>query len=168
MTDLVESDEELLDPLPRPLPGPAAGSRDRDRPSALGRLAAAARRLRAGTPLGGDPDDPDGADPQRRQRLLRAGALALALAAGAGAAGVAVHRVDLHRDQARVQDRLLLHLLGGGASLTYAGTGARDGVSVPDSFAAPLATDLTIGLRNDGALPVEITGVTVRQPGCGS
>lgn len=152
MTDLIESDDELLDPQPAP-----GGYR-------RARLTALARRLRPGARYGIPGDEPE-ADPRRRQRVLQAGALALALAAGAGAAGVAVHKADLHRDQSQIQDRLLLHMLGGGASLTYAGVGARDGVSLPDSFDDPMPTDLTIGLRNDGARPLEITGVRIRQPG---
>ena len=202
MTDLVESEDELLDPQPAPGDGPRT------------RLAALARRLRgrvglgagpavdaagtaadvgtadadttdadttdAGATGGGatgsatdaegrtapeSPDSPAEADPGRRQRLTRGAALALALVAGASAAGVAVHKADLHRNASRVQDRVLLHLLGGGASLTYAGNGARDGVLLPDSFDTPMPTDLTIGLRNDGARRLEIVGVRIRQPG---
>ncbi|NUR61889.1 MAG: hypothetical protein HOV87_25000 [Catenulispora sp.] len=191
MTDLIESEDELLDP--QPAPGAAGRAR----------LAALARRLRGGggigtetgtdtdtgtgTGVGGDnaadteaadaetsdveggtwPEDPAEAeiDPRRRQHLTRVAALALALVAGASAAGVAVHKADLHRNASQVQDRVLLHLLGGGASLTYAGTGARDGVSLPDTFDTPMATDLTIGLRNDGARRLEITGVQIHQPG---
>jgi hypothetical protein len=150
MTDLIESEDELLDP--RPASGPAAE----------GGLAALARRLRARTSLSGRPR---AADPKRRRRAVQGGALALALVAGASAAGVAVHRVDLHRDQSRVQERMLLHLLGGGASLTYAGTGARSGLSLPDRFDSPMPTDFTIGVRNDGARPLEVTGVRIQQPG---
>ncbi|GAA1992861.1 hypothetical protein [Catenulispora subtropica] len=148
MTDLIESEDELLEPQPAPGPSGVTG------------LAALTRRLRARTPFGGS-----GADPQRRPRAALAGVLAVALAAGAAAAGVAVHRADLHRERTRGQDRMLLHLLGGGASLAYAGTGARSGQALPDAFDAPLPTDFTIGVRNDGAKALEITAVRIRQPG---
>lgn len=167
MTDLIESEDELLDP--QPAPGRAGE----------GKLAAAARRLRARGlvrglsgagglgGLGGLTSRSDGEedDPRRRRRAVQAGALTVVLVAGAGAAGVAVHRTDLHRSQSQVQDRMLLHLLGGGASMTYSGSGARSGMALPDSFDAPLPTDFTIGVRNDGARAMEVVGVRIQQPG---
>jgi|GEM_PF-3510442 len=153
MTDLIESDDELLDPQP----GPAAAARPH-------RLAASLHRLRARLPLG---DAGREIDPARRRRVVLGSLLAVALAAGAGAAGVLVHSRDLHSTRARTQDRLLLHLLGGGATLTFdaggPGTGTAD--NLPGSFGAPLNAYFTIALRNDGAKPLQVTAVRFSVPG---
>jgi hypothetical protein len=149
MTDLIESEDELLDPQPNPA-GPH-------------RLVATLRRLRDRTPAAGAATP--GADPGRRRRTATALLLAVAVAAGAGAAGVVVHSHDLARAQARTQDRLLLHLLGGSAALTFDGAGPYQSVKMPDNLSGPLPTGFTIALRNDGAKPLEVTGVGVAVPG---
>jgi hypothetical protein len=155
MTDLIESEDELLDPQP----GPAA--------AAPHRLAATLRRLRDRTPLGSDTAVRT-ADPGRRRRTALALLLAATLAAGAGAAGVVVHSHDLARAQARTQDRLLLHLLGGSATLTFNNAGGTDGGTTSGSFSTPLPSDFTVALRNDGAQPLEVTGVRLAVPGVDS
>jgi len=147
MNDLVESEDELLDPQPAPQAAP--------RTKAAGVL----RRWRAQLPFGAD------SDPRQRRRAVLACGMALALAAGAGAAGVAVHRADLHRDQSRVQSRILLHLLGGGASMTFLSVDGSGHTVVPDRFDIPLATDFAISVRNDGAQPLDIRAVRIKEPG---
>lgn len=147
MTDLVESEDELLDPQPAPETAPR------------NKLAGAWRRLRARLPFGAD------SDPRRRRRAVLACGMTVALVAGAGAAGAAVHRADLHRNRSHVQSRILLHLLGGGASMTFNSNDGRGYELVPDRFDTPLAADFTVSLRNDGAQPLDITGLQIRQPG---
>ena len=151
MTDLIESEDELLDPPA----GPAAAAPPH-------RLAAALHRLRARTPLGAG----DEVDPARQRRLGPAALLRVAIAAGAGATGVAVHSRDLSHAQSRTQDRLLLHLLGGSATLTFNPTDSgADGLGSPTMSQAPLSTDFTIALRNDGAKPLQVTDVKIAVPG---
>ena len=149
MTDLIESEDELLDPQP----GPAAAA-------APHRLAAAVHRLRARLPLGGGGSE---TDPARRRRMTLGALLALALAAGAGATGVIVHSRDLHTTQAHAQDRMLLRLLGGGATLTFdaGGPGTGTASNLPGTFGAPLNAYFTLALRNDGAKPLQVTGVGI-------
>jgi hypothetical protein len=153
MTDLIESEDELLDPQP----GPAAAAPPH-------RLAAVVHRLRARLPLGGDGSE---IDPARRRRMTLGGLLALALAAGAGATGVLVHSRDLHTTQAHAEDRMLLHLLGGGATLTFDAGGPGTGTvsNLPGTFGAPLNAYFTLALRNDGAKPLQVTGVGISVPG---
>lgn len=153
MTGLIESEDELLDPQP----GPAAAARP-------GGLAAFLHRLRAGLPLGGAGRE---TDPARRRRVVLGSLLAVALAAGAGATGVVVHSRDLHSTRAETRDRLLLHLLGGGATLTFDAGGAGTGTAsnLPGSFGAPLNAYFTIALRNDGAKPLQVTAVRISVPG---
>ncbi|MFL6110624.1 MAG: hypothetical protein ACJ786_04645 [Catenulispora sp.] len=147
MTDLVESEDELLDPQPAPEAAPRS------------KVAGVLRRWRARLPFGAD------SDPRQRRRAVVACSMALALLAGAGAAGAAVHRADLHRDRSREQSRILVHLLGGGASMTFDSADSGRAV-VPDRFDTPLAATLTIGVRNDGAQPLNITAVQIKpQPG---
>ena len=149
MTDMIESEDELLDPQP----SPAAA-----RPH---RLAALSRRLRARTPLRAG----DEVDPVRRRRMTLGGLLALAWAAGAGATGVAVHSRDLHRAAARTEDRVLLHLLGGSATLTYGGAATDGGATRLGGFDAPLDAEFIVALRNDGAKPLQMTGIRISVPG---
>lgn len=153
MTDLIESEDELLDPQPGPV---AVGAPRR-------RWAAALHRLRERTPLGA-PDG--GADPVRRRRRTLTGLLAAGVAAGAAATGVAMHSHDVTHALARTQNRTLLHLLGGTATLTFTPTdGGVNGFGLPGNFQAPLTTDFTIALRNDGAQPLEVTAVSIAVPG---
>jgi len=92
--------------------------------------------------------------------------LAVALVAGAVGSGVAVHRVDVHRSQTQVRTRLLLHLLGGSATLTLSDTdSARGSIPIPDSFDTPLGTDFGVSVRNDSAQPLEISNLRLRLPG---
>jgi hypothetical protein len=150
MTDLIESEDELLDPPA----GPAAAAPPH-------RLAAAVHRLRARSPLGTG----DEIDPERRRRLGVAALLAVAIAAGAGATGVAVHSRDIVHAHTRTQDRVLLHLLGGSATLSFGGDSVYQGVGVPGTFQTPLSADFTVALRNDGAKPLQVTGVRIAVPG---
>lgn len=149
MTDLIESEDELLDPPA----GPAAAAPPH-------RLASALHRLRERSPLGAGEE----IDPERRRRLGLAALLAVAIAAGAGATGVAVHSRDLDHAQTRTQDRVLLHLLGGGAGMSFGGD-PYQGVGVPGTFQTPLSADFTISVRNDGAKPLQVTAVGIAVPG---
>lgn len=158
MTDLIESEDELLDPQP----GPAAAAPPH-------RLAAALHRLRDRTPLAAGRE----IDPERRRRRSLAGLLALALAAGAGATGVAVHSRDVGHARAHAQDRMLLHVLGGSATLSFGnlnGSGSGSGSSDGSVFGGTSGQDslpayFTVALRNDGAKPLEVTGLRIAVPG---
>ncbi|WP_194906879.1 hypothetical protein [Catenulispora rubra] len=150
MTDLIESEDELLDPPA----GPAAAAPPH-------RLASALHRLRERTPLGAG----DEIDPERRRRLGLAALLAVAIAAGAGATGVAVHSRDLDHAQTRTQDRVLLHLLGGGAGMRFGGDSVSQDIGAPGTFQTPLSADFTVAVRNDGAKPLQITAVGIAVPG---
>ncbi|MEY9925589.1 hypothetical protein ABH926_000209 [Catenulispora sp. GP43] len=154
MTDLIESEDELLDPQA----GPVAAAPPH-------RLVAALHRLRDRTPLGAGFE----ADPERRRRRTLAGLLALALVTGAAATGVAVHSRDVGHARARTQDRMLLHVLGGSATLTFGdlnGSGSGDGSQVGRIPGIdPLPADFTVTLRNDGAQPLEVTGIRIAVPG---
>lgn len=153
MTDLIESEDELLDP---PQPGPAAAAPRRRWATALYRLG---ERVR---PDGADRE----ADPARRRRRTLAGLLALGVAAGAAATGAAMHHRDVTHARDRAQNRMLLHLLGGSATLAFSPTdGGINGLGIQGNFQAPLTTDFTIALRNDGAKPLEVTGVGISVPG---
>ncbi|MEZ0106908.1 hypothetical protein ABH920_000899 [Catenulispora sp. EB89] len=149
MTDLIESEDELLDPPA----GPAVAAPPH-------RLASALHRLRERTPLGAGEE----IDPDRRRRLGLAALLAVAIAAGAGATGVAVHSRDLDHAQTRTQDRVLLHLLGGGASMNFGGDISQD-IGAPGTFQTPLSADFTVAVRNDGAKPLQVTAVGIAVPG---
>jgi hypothetical protein len=156
MTDLVESEDELLDPPS----GPAAAAPLSPWVSRLHRLR---ERL---APGGAEPDAE--ADPARRRRRILAGLLTVAVAAGAAATGAAVHSRDVAHAQTRTQDRMLMHLLGGTASLTF-GDLSQDslsnGFTLPSSLQIPLAAGFTVALRNDGAKPLEVTGIQISVPG---
>ncbi|WP_194922466.1 hypothetical protein [Catenulispora pinisilvae] len=153
MTDLIESEDELLDPQAGPpvLTPPH-------------RVAAAWHRLRDRTPLRSVRSVRE-TDPDRHRRRVLAGLLTVAVAAGAGATGVAVHRGDLHGAQARTQDRTLLHLLGGSAALTLSESGDYGGVDLPGSLQTPLQAHFSIAVRNDGAKPVDVTNLQLSVPG---
>jgi hypothetical protein len=153
MTDLIESEDELLDPQP----GPAAAAPPH-------RVLAALHRLRDRTPLGAAGH----ADPDRRRRLVLAGLLALAVAAGAGATGVIVHSRDLKDARTHTQERMLLHVLGGSATLTFGnldGTDGADVLTLPSTFQTPLAADFTVALRNDSAKPLQVSAIQISVPG---
>ncbi|MBS2535236.1 hypothetical protein KGQ20_20950 [Catenulispora sp. NF23] len=156
MTDLIESEDELLDPQA----GPPVVTPPH-------RVAAAWHRLRDRTPLRSvrSVRSVRETDPERHRRLVLAGLLAVAVAAGAGATGVAVHRGDLHGAQARTQDRTLLHLLGGSAALTLSESGDYGGVDLPGSLQTPLQAHFAIAVRNDGAKPVDVTNLRMTVPG---
>ncbi|ACU76622.1 hypothetical protein Caci_7798 [Catenulispora acidiphila DSM 44928] len=150
MTDLIESEDELLDPQTGAVP---AAPRHR--------LLAALHRLRQRTPLGSGHE----VDPERRRRRTLAGLLALALVAGAGATGVAVHSRDLRHARAQTRDRMLLHLLGGSATLTLTAANVANGLGMPPDFQTPLSADFSIAVRNDGAKPLEVTAIAISVPG---
>jgi len=153
MTDLIESEDELLDPQQ----GPGAAEPPR--------LLTAWRRLRDRTPLGGRAAGTE-PDPRRRQRAVVAVLMTVAVTAGAGAAGVVVHSHDVSRDRTRSENRLLPHLVGGGATLTLGDMSPSGGITTqPVDLAAPLPVDFSITLRNDGELPLEVASVEIGEPG---
>ena len=154
MTDLIESEDELLDPQP----GPAAAAP----PHRFG-LAAAAHRLRERPPLGAGCE----IDPARRRRMTWPPCWPWPWRPARGPPGCSCTAATCTPREAHAEDRMLLHLLGGGATLTFdaGGPGTGTASNLPGTFGAPLNAYFTLALRNDGAKPLQVTGVGIWCPG---
>ena len=139
MTDLIESEDELLDPQPGRRPPRRTGWP----PPCTGCATVAAAhpaRDRSRTAPAAGPGRP--ADPGRGGR-------------GRGDRGGRAPARPAPA-QAHTQDRMLLHLLGGSATLSLSELGPYPGTITPEGSDTPMEANFSIALRNDGAKPLRV------------